>query len=93
MDTSRVDGVKAPQHRGTPRSYHFTGLWDVLKSSWRRVGRKWRARLLNGTLASGCGSGSNCLANLDIFWFRRIKAFAWGRRPDASYLCDLIGRA
>ena len=21
MDTSRVDGVKAPQHRGTPRSY------------------------------------------------------------------------
>ena len=22
MDTSRVDGVKAPQHRGTPRSHH-----------------------------------------------------------------------
>ena len=25
MDTSRVDGVKAPQHRGTPRS-HITHL-------------------------------------------------------------------
>jgi hypothetical protein len=23
MDTSRIDGVKAPQHRGTPRSHLF----------------------------------------------------------------------
>ena len=25
MDTSRVDGVKAPQHRGTPRSHREAG--------------------------------------------------------------------
>ena len=26
METSRVDGVKAPRHRGTPRSYDVTPL-------------------------------------------------------------------
>ena len=26
MDTSRVDGVKAPQHRGTPRSHRIETL-------------------------------------------------------------------
>ena len=26
MDTSRVDGVKAPQHRGTPRSLTFSNF-------------------------------------------------------------------
>ena len=30
MDTSRVDGVKAPQHFKTPRSCHFHDLHDAL---------------------------------------------------------------
>ena len=31
MDTSRVDGVKAPQHRGTPRSYNGEGHPRVIR--------------------------------------------------------------
>ena len=30
LETTRVDGVKAPQHRGTPRSYHLVALLDLL---------------------------------------------------------------
>ena len=29
MDTSRVDGVKAPQHRGTPRYVPFREMFDL----------------------------------------------------------------
>jgi hypothetical protein len=31
MDTSRIDGVKAPQHRGTPRS-HLARLEAVVEA-------------------------------------------------------------
>ena len=37
MDTSRVDGVKAPQHRGTPRSLTFSNFQTDLyfpSSAW-----------------------------------------------------------
>ena len=37
MDTSRVDGVKAPQHRGTPRSY--VQKCPVVKSGHAMLGR------------------------------------------------------
>ena len=30
LETTRVDGVKAPQHRGTPRSYHLVALLDLV---------------------------------------------------------------
>mgnify|MGYP003313038782 CR=1 FL=1 len=34
MDTSRVDGVKAPQHRGTPRSHQVESF---IKGNVREV--------------------------------------------------------
>jgi hypothetical protein len=38
MDTSRVDGVKAPQHRGTPRSRFcsasFSFSWSLFDFLW-----------------------------------------------------------
>ncbi len=38
MDTSRVDGVKAPQHRGTPRSYNDDWGDNIAKVLVRRPG-------------------------------------------------------
>ena len=37
MDTSRVDGVKAPQHRGTPRSN-----WSAVSCDWSFMLRNFR---------------------------------------------------
>ena len=70
-------------------SYHFHWFvcCRVLKSSWRRVRRKWRALLLNGTLASGCCGGNNSLASLEIFWFRLMYAALRGVVGHASCLC------
>ena len=47
MDTSRIDGVKAPQHRGTPRS---TGLPTQVRRRDLQAVRLWGRSFCRGTV-------------------------------------------
>ena len=56
MDTSRVDGVKAPQHRGTPRS-HFPSS----HSHFPQVTKNWLPFVSGPELAMDNNPGPECL--------------------------------
>ena len=68
MDTSRIDGVKAPQHRGTP-SPHFSFFMAFLRAFFLR------------RLASSSDMDETLL---ELEREGMVACFAWGRRCAAG---------
>ena len=68
MDTSRIDGVKAPQHRGTP-SPHFSFFMAFLRAFFLRL--RASSSLMDETLDELEREGM-------------VACFAWGRRCAAG---------